>query len=89
MAMGYSGGELSELGSIAETALLFSENGFDFTNAVCTLIFFLFHWPCATTLITIQKETKNIKWTILSAAVPLLLGFSLCFAINLISKLFL
>lgn len=89
MAMGYSGGELSELGSIAETALLFSENGFDFTNAVCTLIFFLFHWPCATTLITIQKETKNIKWTILSVAVPLLLGFSLCFAINLISKLFL
>ncbi|MBQ8788264.1 MAG: ferrous iron transport protein B [Oscillospiraceae bacterium] len=89
MAMGYSGGELSELGSIAETALLFSENGFDFANAVCTLIFFLFHWPCATTLITIQKETKNIKWTILSAAVPLLLGFSLCFAINLISKLFL
>ncbi len=89
MAMGYSGGTLSELGSITETAILFSKNGFTSVNAVCTVIFFLFHWPCATTLITIQKETKNIKWTLLSVAVPLVVGFSLCLAVNIISKLFL
>ncbi len=89
MAMGYSGGVLSELGSISETALLFSENGFTPVTALCTIIFFLFHWPCATTIITIFKETKSSKWTVISIIVPLLTGLSLCFAINIISKLFL
>lgn len=89
MAMGYAGGELSELGSMAKTAALFSANGFTKITALCTAIFFLFHWPCATTLITIQKETKSIKWVLLSAAVPLITGLSLCFFINIISKLFL
>ena len=89
MAMGYAGGELSELGSMAETAALFSANGFSGITALCTAIFFLFHWPCATTLIAIQKETKSIKWVLLSAAVPLITGLSLCFFINIMSKLFL
>ena len=88
MAMGYSGGALSELGNLSETALLFSENGFGLKTALCTVVFFLFHWPCATTLITIFKETKSFKWTLLSVFVPLITGLSLCFVINIISKLF-
>ena len=87
MAMGYSGGGLAELGSLSETAALFSANGFSETTALCTIIFFLFHWPCATTIITVWKETKSIKWTALSIAVPLLTGLSLCFIINIVAKL--
>ncbi len=87
IAMCYSGGMLSELGNLSETALLFSENGFTPTTALCTIIFFLFHWPCATTIITIFKETKSIKWTLLSVLVPLLTGLSLCFLVNIVSKL--
>ena len=87
MAMGYSGGGLAELGSLSETAALFSANGFSKTTALCTIIFFLFHWPCATTIITVWKETKSIKWTALSVAVPLLTGLSLCFIINIVAKL--
>ncbi|MBQ5357540.1 MAG: ferrous iron transporter B [Oscillospiraceae bacterium] len=89
MAMGYSGGLLSELGSLSETAALFSENGFTSVTALCSIIFFLFHWPCATTVFTIWKETKSFKWTFASVAVPLLTGLSLCFAVNMIAKLFL
>ena len=89
MAMGYSGGTLSELGSLSETALLFSENGFTAVTALCSIIFFLFHWPCATTIITIWKETKSLKWVFASVAVPLLTGLSLCFTVNMVSKLFL
>ena len=88
MAMGYSGGELAQLGSMAETAALFAANGFTAVTALCTIVFFLFHWPCATTVITIWKETKSIKWVFLSAAVPLLTGLGLCFGINIVSKLF-
>ena len=88
MAMGYSGGALSNLGSFSETAALFSENGFTPATALCTIIFMLFHWPCATTLITIAKETKSLKWTALSVLVPLITGLALCFMVNIVSKLF-
>lgn len=87
MAMGYSGGELSELGSMAETAAVFAANGFTRTTALCTIVFFLFHWPCATTIMTVWKETKSIRWTALSVIVPLLTGLGLCFGINIVSKL--
>lgn len=88
MAMGYSGGALAEIGSLETTAALFYANGFGTVNAICTLVFILFHWPCATTILTIWKETKSIKWTVLSVIVPLLTGLSLCFFINIASKLF-
>ncbi len=88
MAMGYSGGVLSELGNLSETAELFSKNGFTPLTALCTVIFMLFHWPCATTLITVAKETKSFKWTALSVLVPLLTGLFLCFIVNIASKLF-
>ncbi len=88
MAMGYSGGTLSELGSLSETARLFSENGFTPVTALCTIVFFLFHWPCTTTIITVFKETKSAKWVFASVLVPLLTGFSICFIINIVSKLF-
>ena len=88
MAMGYSGGVLEELGGISETAFLFYKNGFDSAAALCTIVLMLFHWPCATTLITVMKETKSIKWTLLSVAVPLVTGLCLCFIINIVSKLF-
>ena len=88
MAMGYSGGALAEISSLETTAALFYANGFGTVNAICTLVFILFHWPCATTILTIWKETKSIKWTVLSVIVPLLTGLSLCFFINIASKLF-
>lgn len=87
IAMAYSGGELVEMG-MAETAKLFLENGFDWVKALCVIIFFLFHWPCATTVLTIWKETKSMKWTVLSVIVPLAVGICLCLATNICSKLF-
>ena len=89
MAMGYSNGGLEEITVLSETAALFSANGFNGVTALCTAVFFLFHWPCATTLITIWKETKSVKWTALSVAIPLLTGLTLCFLINMLSKIIL
>lgn len=88
MAMGYSGGELAEIASLEKTAELFAANGFGVLNAACTIIFILFHWPCATTIFTIWKETKSIKWTALSVAVPLMTGLLLCFLLNTAVKVF-
>ena len=88
MAMGYSGGALAEISSLEKTAVLFAASGFGTVNALCTLVFILFHWPCATTILTVWKETKSLKWTVLSVAVPLFTGLFLCFLINMTAKLF-
>ncbi len=87
MAMGYSGGALGELESMAETAALFAANGFTKITALCTVIFFLFRGPCATTIITLYKETKSLKWTLLSVFIPILTGLGLCFGINILLNL--
>jgi ferrous iron transport protein B len=45
------------------------------------MLFSLIHNPCSTTLFTIFKETGSKKWTILSAALPLAMGFIVTFLV--------
>ena len=87
-AMGYmANGSLTELGGLSQMQTLFTANGWTHTTALCVMVFMLFHWPCSTTLITVKKETGSIKWTLLAAAIPTVLGVICCVFINLIAKL--
>ena len=61
---------------------LFISNGWTIITAICMIIFILFHFPCSTTLITIYKETKSIKWALLSFFLPLIIGITLCILVN-------
>lgn len=63
------------------------DNGWTIITAVCTILFSLMHWPCTTTLLTIKKETGSIKWTVLSALLPTICGFVICFLVNVILKI--
>ena len=47
-------------------------------TALNVMLFSLFHFPCSTTLLTVYKETKSGKWTMLSLLLPLALGVILC-----------
>jgi ferrous iron transport protein B len=58
--------------------------GWTTLTAVCLMLFSLLHNPCSTTLYTIYKETGSWRWTALSAALPLLLGFSVCSLVALV-----
>ncbi|MBE6729336.1 MAG: ferrous iron transporter B [Ruminococcaceae bacterium] len=58
-------------------------HGFDAFTAFSMCIFTLFHWPCATTLLTVKKETQSIKYTLLAILIPLSAGIILCILINL------
>lgn len=62
-------------------------NGWSITTCICTVVFFLMHWPCSTTLITVKKETGSLKWTLASFLLPTAFGVAICMAVNLISKL--
>lgn len=57
-------------------------------SAVCIMVFTLFHWPCATTLMTIRKETGSLKKTAAAFALPTAVGFLLCCMLNLILREF-
>lgn len=67
---------------------LLAEHGWSMTTAICMMIFTLFHFPCATTCMTIKKETGSLKWTALSFALPTVTGIVLCMAVNALSMLF-
>ena len=82
-----SGGVFGADMTSAAMGNLFSENGWCAVTAVCMALFALFHWPCSTSIITVYKETKSKKYTVLAILIPTLVGFALCTAVNLISVL--
>ena len=88
MIMAYtSGGVISEMGSTLAVRELFIANGWNGVTALCVLVFFIAHWPCATTLLTIKEETGSFKWTAIAFLLPTLLGAVICMAISFIGKL--
>lgn len=87
--MSYLGaGELSGIESTKVISEILYSNGWSNLTAVCYIIFSVVHFPCATALITVFKETKSIKWTALSFLIPTALGVVLCCTVNFISKIF-
>jgi len=78
----------SEMG-IPAMLELFSLNGWTPLTAVCASVFGLFHSPCSTSLITVYKETKSKKITLISFLLPTLIGFLLCVIINSVAQIIL
>lgn len=79
-----SNGTLSDYSSLTDLKEILIANGWTSVTAACTCIFSMFHFPCSTTLLTIWKETKSVKWTALSVITPLAAGIIICFFVNLI-----
>ena len=75
---------ISDYSSIESLKEILITNGWTVKTAICTCIFSMFHFPCATTLFTIIKETRSIKYTLLSIITPLFAGSISCIVINLI-----
>jgi ferrous iron transport protein B len=75
-----SQGMMTELDSLdALRTLLVDQHGWTLLTAVNLMLFSLLHNPCATTIITIYKETLSRKWTAIGALMPLALAFIVCF----------
>ena len=63
---------------------LFFAAGWTWKTAVCTMVFTMFHWPCATTLFTIYKETGSAAKTAAAFFLPTAVGVTLCAMLNLL-----
>ena len=87
--MGYmSSNVMVDVSNLIVIKDLFINNGWNMITAICMIIFIVFHFPCSTTMITIYKETKSMRWTLLSFMIPLFIGIRLCLFVNLISLIF-
>ena len=82
-------GVLIEYDSLSSLKEILVNNGWTILTAINFITFSLIHFPCSTTLLTIKKETKSIKWTILSFIIPLFIGISLCFIVTSMYRLIL
>lgn len=88
MLMAYTAqGTLVEYTGLEALRALLLQNGWSCTTAVSMLLFSLMHWPCATTCLTIRKETGSLKWTLVSILTPTIIGMALCFVFNLAAGL--
>jgi ferrous iron transport protein B len=75
-----SQGMMTELDSLDELRrLLVDQHGWTLLTAVNLMLFSLLHNPCATTIITIYKETLSGKWTAIGALMPLAIAFAVTF----------
>jgi ferrous iron transport protein B len=78
--MGYTGASaMVDAGDIAEMAAVLRVNGWTWVTALCTVLFSLLHFPCATTLLTIFKETGRARWAIATALITTATAAVACF----------
>ena len=60
------------------------KHGWTLLTAVNLMLFSLLHNPCATTIMTIYKETLSAKWATIGALMPLALAFIVTFVVAVI-----
>ncbi len=82
-----SGHVLEPLGSLERVHDVLVAHGWTGSTAVCVMLFLLFHWPCATTLLTIKKEGGGWRWAVFGAVLPTLIGALLCMTVAALSHL--
>lgn len=83
--MCYLGGNsLVNLEDTFSISQILISNGWSILTAINVMIFTILHYPCATTLLTIKKETGSWKWTLFSFLLPTVCGIIVCMLTNFI-----
>jgi ferrous iron transport protein B len=79
--IGAGNGVMFEIESATATGEILKAGGWTLLTAINLMLFSLLHNPCSTTIYTIYKETKSVKWTVVASILPLILGFIVCFIV--------
>lgn len=87
--VGAGNGVLFESDSINVTGEILRAGGWTTLTGISIMLFSLLHNPCSTTIYTIYRETKSLKWTIVATFLPVALGFIICFFVAQIWQIFL
>ncbi len=92
LVTGITGGEgagvMFELDSASDTGSILRAGGWTLLTAINLMLFSLLHNPCSTTIYTIYKETKSVKWTTVASVLPVIMGFIVTFMVAQIWRIF-
>jgi len=88
IAGGSGAGVMFELDSVSATGDILRAGGWTLLTAINLMLFSLLHNPCSTTIYTIYKETKSVKWTVFASIMPVILGFIVTFLVAQFWRLF-
>ncbi len=87
LLMGYlSTGMMVKLDSLPALGAALTAHGWTWLTTLCYMLFSLLHWPCATTLLTIWKETRSKLWTVAAALIPAGVAFIVCAAVAQVAR---
>lgn len=82
LLMGYlSTGTMVEMGNLEALGEVLTGHGWTWLTAASFMLFSLLHWPCATTLITIYRETRSRRWALSAALLPTGVALAVCTAL--------
>lgn len=87
VAGGAGSGVMFDANSPTEAYELFKAGGWTLLTGINLMLFCLLHNPCSTTLYNIYKETNSIKWTVVSALLPLMTGVVVTIVVAAIFRL--
>lgn len=84
---GAGAGVMFELDSANATREILVAGGWTTLTAVNLMLFSLLHNPCSTTIYTIYKETRSVKWTVIASVLPVIMGLVVCFFVAQVWRL--
>ena len=85
--VGAGSGVMFELDSISATKDILVAGGWTLLTGINLMLFSLLHNPCSTTIYTIYKETKSVKWTMISTFLPIVIGLIVTFFVTQIWRI--
>lgn len=75
--VGSGAGVMFEPEDISTISNVLAAGGWTLLTAVSVMLFSLMHNPCSTTIYTIYKETKSLKWTTIATLLPYGFGITI------------
>ena len=86
--VGSGAGIMFEPEDISTLSNVLEAGGWTLLTAISVMLFSLMHNPCSTTIYTIYKETKSLKWTIIATILPYGFGISILLLLATIWRIF-
>jgi ferrous iron transport protein B len=87
MHIGAGSGVMFQLDSVGDTASILHAGGWTLLTGINLMLFSLLHNPCSTTIYTIYKETRSVKWSVISTLLPIAMGFAVTFFVTQVWRL--
>ncbi len=85
--VGDGAGVMFELDDASGVADVLRAGGWTMLTGLNLMLFSLLHNPCSTTIYTIYKETKSVKWTAVASVLPVIMGLVICFLVAQVYRL--